>query len=247
MHHRLEPIKNRFVYRVFMFCVDLDEIDALHRSLRLFSSERYNLFSLRKSDHMNFGKGTIKENVLEYLRRKGIDLTGGRIELVTNLRMFGYVFNPVSFYYCYDKKGNPVCAVPEVGNTFGEIKPYLLDGSDRNQSGFRKKVVKYFYVSPFIGLDTTFDFNLGIPGERLHVTIDDYQEGKKFFLSAVTGTRKALTDARLLWYVFRFPFITLQVITLIHWQALKLYVRKLPFLRKNENQELQKEIVVWNK
>jgi DUF1365 family protein len=247
MHHRLEPLKNRFVYRIFMFHLDLDELDSLHRALRLFSMNRFNVFALRDSDHMNFGKGTIKENVLEYLRRNGIDLAGGRIELVTNVRMFGYVFNPVSFYYCYDAAGNPVCAVPEVGNTFGELKPYLLGAQDRTENGFRKKTLKYFYVSPFIELDTTFDFNLGLPGEKLHITIDDHQNGKKFFLSAVTGVRKELNDIRLLWYVFRFPFITLQVITLIHWQALKLYMRKLPFLRKTDNPELQKEIAVWNK
>ena len=247
MHHRLEPLKNRFVYRIFMFHLDLDELDLLHRSLKLFSVNRFNVFALRDSDHMIFGKGTIKENVLEYLRRNGIDLSGGRIELVTNVRMFGYVFNPVSFYYCFDAAGNPVCAVPEVGNTFGELKPYMLGASDRTESGFRKKVVKYFYVSPFIGLDTTFDFNLGLPEEELRISIDDHQDGKKFFLSTVTGVRKGLNDARLLWYVFRFPFITLQVITLIHWQALKLYMRKLPFLRKTDNPELQKEIAVWNK
>ncbi len=247
MHHRLEPLKNRFVYRIFMFHLDLDELDLLHSSLRLFSRNSLNIFSLRDSDHMGFGKGTIKENVIEYLRQNGISLPDGRITLVTNLRMFGYVFNPVSFYYCYDAAGDPVCAIPEVGNTFGELKPYLLRREDSVESGFRKKIDKYFYVSPFTDLDTTFDFNLGLPGERLHVTIDDYQHGKKFFLSAVTGIRKELNDARLLWYVVRFPFITLQVITLIHWQALKLFLRKLPFLRKTDHPELQKEIAIWNK
>ncbi len=247
MHHRLEPLKNRFVYSIFMFHIDLDELEMLNSSLRLFSMNRFNIFSLRDSDHMQFGKGTIKENVLEYLRQNGISIPGGRVSLVTNLRMFGYVFNPVSFYYCYDEAGTPVCAVPEVGNTFGELKPYLLREEDRTENGFRKLCQKFFYVSPFIDLDTTFDFDLGLPGEKLNVTINDHQNGKKFFLSTVTGIRKALTDARLLWYVFRFPFITLQVITLIHWQALKLYMRKLPFLRKTDHPELQKEIAVWNK
>lgn len=247
MHHRLEPLKNRFVYRIFMFHIDLDELETLNSSLRLFSVNRFNIFSLRDSDHMQFGKGSIKENVLEYLRQNGVSIPGGRVSLVTNLRMFGYVFNPVSFNYCYDAAGTPVCAVPEVGNTFGELKPYLLREEDRTENGFRKLVQKFFYVSPFIELDTTFDFDLGLPGEKLHVTINDHQNGKKFFLSTVTGIRKELTDARLLWYVFRFPFITLQVITLIHWQALKLYLRKLPFLRKTDHPELQKEIAVWNK
>lgn len=247
MHHRLEPLKNRFVYRIFMFCLDLDELDSLHSSVRLFSRNRFNIFSFRDSDHLNFGKTTVKENVLEYLRNNGIELNKGRIVLVTHVRMFGYVFNPVSFYYCYDAEGNPVCAVPEVGNTFGELKPYMLKSEDRTADGFRKTVTKFFYVSPFIDLDATFDFNMRLPGETLHVTVDDFKDGVKIFLSAVRGERKPLTDARLLWYVLRFPFITLQVIGLIHWQALKLYLKKLPFLRKTDNPELQKEMVVWNK
>lgn len=247
MHHRLEPLRNRFVYRIFQLCLDLDEAEMLHRSLRWFSYNRGNLFSFRDRDHMQFGKGSAKENVLEFLRRNGIDLTGGKVLLVTNVRMLGYVFNPVSFYYCYDAAGNPVCAVPEVGNTFGEQKPYLLRSEDRNERGFRKMMPKLFYVSPFIDLDTSFDFDLGLPGERLYVTINDHQNGKKFFLSSVTGEKKELTDGRLLWYLVRFPFITLQVITLIHWQALKLYLRRLPFRRKHEQPELQQEIAVWNK
>ncbi len=247
MHHRLEPLKNRFVYRIFMFHIDLDELDMLDSSLKLFSRNRFNVFSFRDTDHLRFGKGTAKENLLEYLSRNGIAIPGGKVVLVTNLRMFGYVFNPVSFYYCYDAAGNPVCAVPEVGNTFGELKPYLLRPEDRNEGGFRKSIEKFFYVSPFMDLDTTFDFNLGLPGEKLRVTIDDHKAGKRIFVSSVNGVRKELTDGRLLWYVIRFPFITLQVIGLIHWQALKLYLRKLPFLRKTDHPELQKEIVVWNK
>ncbi|MCE9500339.1 MAG: DUF1365 domain-containing protein, partial [Leptospira sp.] len=197
--------------------------------------------------HMNFGKPTLKENIVEYLRQNGISLNQGKIFLVTHLRMFGYIFNPVSFYYCYDEHGNPLCAIPEVGNTFGELKPYLLRNEDRTEQGFRKMMEKFFYVSPFIDLDTTFDFNLHLPGEKLHVTIDDYKNGKKFFLTAVSGERKRLTDGRLMWYILRFPFITLQVIGLIHWHALKLYLKKIPYLKKTDNPELQKEIVVWNK
>jgi DUF1365 family protein len=247
MHHRLEPLKHRFVYRIFMFCLDLDELDGLHSSLKLFSRNRFNIFSFRDRDHLNFGKPTVQENIREYVKKNGISVNIGKVLLVTHVRMFGYVFNPVSFYFCYDEQGKPLCAVPEVGNTFGELKPYLLRNEDRTGEGFRKTVTKFFYVSPFIDLDASFDFNMHLPGDALHVTVDDYKDGKKIFLSAVHGVRKPLTDARLAWYVLRFPFITLQVIGLIHWQALKLYLKKIPFLRKTDNPELQKEMVVWNK
>jgi DUF1365 family protein len=247
MHHRLEPLKNRFVYRIFMFALDLDELDTLHAGRRLFSRNRFNIFSFRDADHMQFGQRTVKENLQEYLRQNGVTESIGKAVLVTHVRMFGYVFNPVSFYYCYDTTGAPLCAVPEVGNTFGELKPYLLRREDRSAEGFRKMLTKFFYVSPFIDLDASFDFNLHLPGDRLHVTIDDHKEGKKFFLTSVHGVRKELTDARLLWYMLRFPFITVQVIGLIHWQAFRLYLRRLPFLKKTDKPELQKEIVVWNK
>ncbi len=247
MHHRLEPLKHRFNYKLFMFHLDLDELDKLHSSYRLFSRNRFNVFTFRDSDHVNFGKATLKENILEYLKNNGIELNNGRIVLVTHLRMFGYIFNPVSFYFCFDEQGTPVCAIPEVGNTFGELKPYLLGPEHRTDTGFRKQMQKFFYVSPFIDLDATFDFNLHLPGERLHIAIDDYHDGRKFFLSAVTGVRKPISDARLLWYVVRFPFITLQVIGLIHWQALKLYLKRLPYLKKTDKPELQKEMVQWNK
>ena len=154
MHHRLEPLKHRFVYKIFMFSLDLDELDSLHSKLWLFSRNSMNIFSFGDSDHLQYGKTTTKENIIEYLRQNEIDLYGGKIYLITNLRTFGYVFNPVSFYFCYDAGGNAVCAVSEVGNTFGEMKPYLLDRTDKNETGFRKRMDKLFYVSPFINLDT---------------------------------------------------------------------------------------------
>lgn len=247
MHHRLEPLKNRFVYNVFMFALDLDEIDMLHSRLRLFSQNRFNIFSFRDTDHLRFGKPTVKEGILEYLRQNGIELNNGKVILVTNLRTFGHIFNPVSFYFCFNEAGAPVCAVPEVGNTFGELKPYLLRSEDRTAEGFRQTTTKFFYVSPFIDLDSTFDFRLAIPGEKLHIAIDDHKDGKKIFLSVLTGNKVPLTDLRLLWYTIRFPLITLRIILLIHWQALKLYRKKLPYLKKEENPELQKGAVVWNK
>jgi uncharacterized protein len=247
MHHRLQPLKNRFVYKIFMFSFDLDELEILNDELRLFSHNSWNIFSFRDSDHMQNGKPAIKENILEYLHHNDIELHGGKIYLITNVRTFGYVFNPVSFYFCFNSGGHAVCAIPEVGNTFGEMKPYLLKKDDETENGFRKRVTKYFYVSPFIELDTEFDFNLLIPNEKLHITIDDYKDGNKIFLTSLIGKKKPLTDVQLLWYSVRFPLITLQVILLIHWQALKLYLKKLPYFKKTENPHLQKEIAVWNK
>jgi DUF1365 family protein len=97
-------------------------------------------------------------------------------------------------------------------------------------------------VSPFIDHDADFDFNLAVPGSKLNVKIDDYKNGERFFISTLTGKQQPLTNTRLFWYSLRFPFITLRIITLIHWNALLLWMKKIPFRRKNQNQQLQRDV-----
>lgn len=241
MHNRLQPVSNKFVYKIFMFWLDLDEIDSLAKRILFMSRNRFNVFSFRDRDHIVYTGGNVKESILGYLKDKNIHFTEPRIFLLTNLAFLGYNFNPVSFFYCFD--GNrPVCAVAEVSNTFREVKYYLLDTETFRDNAFRLRTVKYFYVSPFIDHDAEFDFNLKIPGDKLEIVINDYKNGNKFFLTALIGHKQPLTNGRLLWYCIRFPFITLQVIGLIHWQALKLWRKKLPYFRKADYPELQREV-----
>lgn len=247
MHHRLKPLRNRFVYSVYMLYLDLDELDELDRRLRTFSRNRFNLYSFRDADHLRLTSGDVRSNLLEFLRRKGLTADVGRIMLLTNVRVLGYVFNPVSLYFCFDRRGNPLCAVPEVGNTFGELKAYLLGPDSRVGDGFAGSLPKHFYVSPFIALDTTFDFQLPVPGDRLHIRIDDLQDGDRFFLSALSGVRRPLTDRALVFDLLRIPFITFKVIGLIHWQAFRLWMRRLPYRRKADQPELQLDRATWNK
>jgi hypothetical protein len=108
---------------------------------------------------------------------------------------------------------------------------------------FSDRQTKYFYVSPFINMDTDFDFHLAIPADALLIRINGFQDERKFFLSSLTGKRKPLTDAKLWWYLIRFPLITLQVIAGIHWQALKLFLKKLPYHKKDHFPELQREVI----
>jgi len=242
MHHRLAPKKHRFVYKIFMFYLDLDELDEISRKVSLVSRNRFNIFSIRDADHISFGKPSLKENLSEYLRSKGVDPTDKKMFLLTHLRTFGHIFNPVSFYFCFDASGNPVCAVPEVGNTFGEMKTYFIGSEGLRQNIFRHEETKYFYVSPFVDLDTRFDFQLHVPDEKLDIRIDDIQHAKKFLLSSLVGSRQKLSDRLLAWYSLRFPFITLKVIGLIHWQAFLLYLKKLPYHKKSHNLHLQQEV-----
>jgi len=249
MHNRLAPKVHRFHYDVFMFYLDLDEVDTLHKKLKYMSRNRFNLFNFRDKDHLQLPKGNpdtgknVKQHITDYLAANGVDFGNGRIMLLTNLCTLGYQFNPVSFYFCYDEQNQPLCSVVEICNTFLEMKPYFLGAETRLKDGFKLNTEKYFYVSPFIDMDINFDFDLHIPGEKLRIKIDDYDKsGERFFISTLSGDRKPLKDSTLLLYFFSFPLITLKVIGLIHWQALKLWLKKIPFHKKNDDRHLQKEV-----
>ncbi len=242
MHYRLEPKKNRFSYKIFMFGLDLDEIDSLARRLWLFSRNRFNLFNFRDSDHLEAKGRTIKENIVEFAATHGIDLKEGKVFLVTHLRTLGYSFNPVCFYFCVDKAQRPLGAVVEVENTYHEKKRYWLGEETLEEGKFHQRVAKYFYVSPFTDLDDEFEFKLTAPSDSLNLFIDDWKQGRKFLLTSLTGKSQELTDWNLFWNTVQFPLITLQVIFLIHWQALILKLKGLPHLRKADHPELQREV-----
>lgn len=248
MHHRLSPKENKFTYSIFMFYVDLDEIETLASRLLFLSYNKFNWFNFRDADHLQYPAGkrntqSVKENIIGYLHANGIDLPGGRVMLLTNVATLGYSFNPVSFYLCFDNENNPRCAIAEVCNTHNEMKLFLLDESCLEQDTFRLPVTKHFYVSPFADLETKFDFILRLPGDTLLMRVDDYKNDQRVLLSALSGRRRKLHDGNLLWYGIRFPFITLKIITLIHWQAFKLYLKGIPYWKKNINIHLQKDTI----
>lgn len=248
MHNRLAPKPHRFHYNVFMFYIDLDEIEMLRKKLFLFSHNRFNFFSFKDKEHLQLPldkpdttKST-KQHIIEYLRQNGVIFSGGKIMLLTNLNVLGYNFNPVSFYFCFDEKNEPLCCIAEISNTFREMKPFFLGKEHLRDHTFHLNTTKYFYVSPFIDHDTNFDFNLTIPGEKLNIKIDDYKDEKRFFISTLTGTKKPLNNRNLIWYSIRFPFITLKVIGLIHWNAMLLWMKKIHYHKKASYPELQKDV-----
>lgn len=246
MHHRLEPKEHHFQYRIFMFALDLDEIDAVTGKVFGFARNRRSLYEFRDRDHLTLpelgGAGTVKEHIIRWVANNGIQLPdNGRIMLVTLPRVLGYIFNPVSFYFCYDASGAPICTVVQVSNTFREMKPYLV--SERGERGeFRRIVPKEFYVSPFSDLDVCFDFKLKVPGESLDIHIDDRIGGRRLLLSALTGRQVPLTSVRLAWLTLKYPLITLKVIFLIHWHAMLLWIKRLPWHRKAANAQQQRDV-----
>jgi uncharacterized protein len=243
MHHRLAPKQHRFAYRIFMFYLDLDELDSVAARIPFFARNRPNLFAFNDADHLPNSAGTVKEKLITYLTSRDVLLPqDARFMLLTLPRLLGYVFNPVSFYFCFDSAGTPFCAVAEVGNTFGEKKIYLLsDLSAVNR--FRLVTPKNFYVSPFSPLDLDFDFKLRVPAETLEIHIDDCQADQIILLSALTGHRAPLTAPRLAWFAIKYPFVTLWVIAMIHWNALLLWLKRVPFYRKEERVDLQRDVL----
>jgi DUF1365 family protein len=228
-----------------MWHIDLDGIGELCRALPLLSHNRPNIYSFRDDDHLYLGQPTLRANVEAYLRRQGVTEHPARITLLTNLRTFGYVFNPVSFYFCHDAQGEPLAVLVEVHNTFGELKPFLLTREDLKGHRFEARHPKLFYISPFSELDEQLEIQVDFPGDRLKLHVNTYLKGaaSPFFRSGLAGERVPLTTRSLLGYSLRFPFVTLKVITLIHWHALKLYLKKVPFHRKKDNPQLQTGIL----
>lgn len=242
MHCRLRPKRHGFNYRVFMFSVDLDELPSLR--CFGFSHNRWNLFSIDDRDHIDLGKpGGIRPNLLAWLADQGSHFPSDvKVRLLTFPRVLGYGFNPVSFYYLESNSGEPLAAVAEVVNTFREMKLYQMEASDADGI-WRRRVRKNFYVSPFSDPAMEFDFKLGQPGEAWQVNIDDYDAEGLVLLSAVSGQRRELTSARLLGYSLKYPLLSLKIIGLIHWQAMLLWIRKVPFLRKAERLEAQLDVM----
>lgn len=254
MHARFAPRAHQFVYRIFMFALDLDELDDLHARLRLFSRNRRNAYAFRDGDFLPTHEPMynapafpalpptpdLKQRVVTHLAAHGIDLTGGRVLLVTLPRVLGYLFNPVSFYFCYDRTGKAVAALAEVTNTFKEMKPYLLGPASRRDGTFSLRVPKHFYVSPFSDVDVAFDFTLRAPSDRLSVQIDDYTGAERTLTSTLMGQRQALTDARLVWFTLKYPLLTLRIIGLIHWHAFRLWLKKIPWFAKSARRDDQR-------
>lgn len=230
-HRRTAPVVHRFRYPIATFYLDLDEVEALARELAFFSVNRCNLVSFHDRDHMDGLPGATKPKVRAFLRLHDLDPGEGKIFLLTQCRIFNYVFNPVSFYFCHACGGDLRCVVAEVNNTFGERHLYLLSARDQRPSagGVRYEAQKVMHVSPFVSMDARYAFRFAPVAQRLSIAMSEWERGQPFFDAHLWGERIALTNRSLCWLLVRYPFLTLKIIGAIHWQALRLYRKGVPF------------------
>jgi DUF1365 family protein len=230
MHQRLRPRRHRLDYRLFSLLVDLDQLPELHRRLRLFSLNRFNLFSLHESDYGAGDGRSLRAQVDQQLCAAGLQ-AGGPIRLLSMPRILGHVFNPLSVYFCHRPDGPLQAILYEVNNTFGQRHGYLIAvDPDSGEPGalVAQACDKQFHVSPFLGLDLRYAFRVeppqpDRPGLSIGVSASDAQG--VLLHARFDARRRALDDAGLARVFVSHPLLTLKVVAAIHWEALRLWIK----------------------
>jgi DUF1365 family protein len=227
MHQRLRPKAHRFKYRVFWLLLDLEELDGLDRRLRLFSRSRFNLLSFHDRDHGDGSTTALRSQVEAWLGRARIDIGQGPVRLLTMPRILGYVFNPISVFYCHHLDGRLAALVYEVTSTFGVRHAYVIPVSEGDQATgrIRQGAAKALYVSPFMGMAMDYEFRGHAPRERLDLTIMGRDADGPLLTAAMAAERRPMEDRDLLSAAIALPLLTLKVTAAIHWEALKLWLK----------------------
>lgn len=234
MHRRRVAPFYRFVYRVFYLLLDVDRIADTARRHRLFSYNRFNLLSFFDADHAA-QPGGLRAWVDRTLAERGIRLHGGRVRLLCMPRVLGFVFNPISLFYCEDAAGELRAVIAEVRNTFGERHCYVLEagGAPLAWDAPMDKA-KRFHVSPFFDVEGAYRFRLRRPDAQLRVAISARGPDGPLLDTVLSGQARAFDAHRILRTVAAMPWMTLKVVVTIHWQALKIWLRGARFHRKPE-------------
>lgn len=231
-HRRYAPQPHAFRYRLFMACLNLDELDSVFKGRWLWSARRPNLAWLRRADHLGPPAQPLKESVLDLVQAQLGFRPQGAVFLVTHLRYFGHNFNPVSFYYCHGQDGQRIEAiVAEINNTpWGEQYCYVLDARrqpEQRVHAFRMQ--KSFHVSPFMPMAQTYDWRFARPENMLLVHMINEENGETVFDATLSLERQPMSAGNLARALLQYPLMTVKVVAAIYWQALRLWLKRTPF------------------
>ena len=229
-HKRFKPVKHFLKYKTFSFFIDLDEIEKLDKDNIIFSFNRFNVFSFYNKDHGDRDGKSLKGWVIDNLRKFNINEKINKIKLLCYPRIFGYVFNPLSIFYCY-QDGELKVVFYEVKNTFNEQHTYIFKVKDSNV--VTQKCKKKFYVSPFMNMDTYYSFRLLNPNEKLSVSIKQTDKKDTILTAVQTGERKDFNLKQLVINFFRYPLMTIKIISAIHFEALLLWKKGAKYKKRD--------------
>ncbi|MBR1220260.1 DUF1365 domain-containing protein [Bradyrhizobium sp. U87765 SZCCT0131] len=227
MHARLRPVGHRFSYRVMSLLVDLDRLAEADRQSALFGVNRRALYSFHERDHGDRDGGSLAAYARRRAREHGVDLTGGRIELLCYPRLLGFTFNPLSVYFCRDAADRLALLIYEVRNTFGEMHAYVVPvrPGEHTAAGVRQQQDKMFYVSPFIGMAMRYHFRIVPPADRVRLRILETDPDGPLLAATFSGQRRRLSGWSLLGAFVGLPLVTIKIIAAIHWEALRLWIK----------------------
>lgn len=226
VHERLRPRRHRLRYRVFSLLIDLDELELLTKRLKLLGINGPGVLSFHEKDHGD--GGDLRAWVNAQLATAGI-AADGRIEMLTYPRMFGYVFNPLTTYYCHGRDGVLKAILYEVSNTFGGRHAYVLPARDDSET-VRHACDKQMYVSPFMPMECRYNFVMRRPGDRVQVLINEDDTNGRLLTASFSGKRVELSDGALFKALLSHPLMTLKIVAGIHVEALKLFLKGVPYV-----------------
>lgn len=236
MHARLKPFGHRFVYRVFSLLIDIDRLAELGRMTWLLGVNRPGLASFHESDHVETPGETLRTFVDRLLADAGLGKPAARVLLLAYPRIFGYVFNPISVYFCYDDAGELIALIYAVRNTFGGRHSYVapIMSGEIGPEGVRQTKAKLFHVSPFIGMEARYHFRILPPGRTVRLRVHETENGEPLLSATFAGSARQLATSNLAACLVKFPLMTLKIILGIHWEALKLWLKGARFHRSPE-------------
>jgi uncharacterized protein len=234
MHRRSRPKAYEFVYRVFNIVLDIDRLAEPPARCRLFSHNRFNLFSFHDRDHGPRDGSALRLWIDTQLAAAGLSHAGADVRLLCMPRVLGYGFDPLSIWYCHDADGDLRAVLYQVKNTFGDQHGYLLPAADGSTGPSDHEFDKIFHVSPLIAMDARYRIRTASPDEKLAVLIRESDDEGEFLVATLTGERREMTDGALIRQFLRVPFMSLKVIVAIHWQAIRLMLRGVKYTNRPE-------------